>query len=125
MRNKNSAELADAVVGMESPAGQESLIASVRALPFLMPKVRTIRMLGSTAVFMPWVSMGRLQAYWTPDECVWDIAAGALLVQEAGGVVTDAKGNPYTIRARSLVASSNAKIHNSILEILRESNAYV
>lgn len=110
--------LSSAMVGMESPAGQESLEMCVKAIQPLMPRVRTIRMLGSSAVMLPWVAKGRLTAYWTPDECAWDIAAGSLLVQEAGGRVTDLEGNDYTLRTRSLV-SSNGKVHNALLEVLQ------
>ena len=67
---------------------------------------------------LPWVANGRLTAYWTPDECAWDIAAGSLIVQEAGGVVTDLQGHEYTLRTRSLVAS-NGKVHDDLLEVLQ------
>lgn len=110
--------LGDAVVGMESPAGQKSLQQCSKAIQPLMPLVRTIRMLGSSAVMLPWVANGRLTAYWTPDECAWDIAAGSLIVQEAGGVVTDLQGHEYTLRTRSLVAS-NGKVHDDLLEVLQ------
>lgn len=110
--------LGNAVVGMESPAGQESLEVCVKAIQPLMPKVRTIRMLGSSAVMLPWVANGRLTAYWTPDESSWDIAAGALIVQESGGKVTDLQGNDYTLRTRSLLAS-NAKVHDELLNVLQ------
>eukprot|EP00539_Tryblionella_compressa_P002080 CAMPEP_0178734886 /NCGR_PEP_ID=MMETSP0744-20121128/1589_1 /TAXON_ID=913974 /ORGANISM="Nitzschia punctata, Strain CCMP561" /LENGTH=327 /DNA_ID=CAMNT_0020387209 /DNA_START=194 /DNA_END=1177 /DNA_ORIENTATION=+ len=114
--------LEDAIVGAESPAGAKALEMSVKGINQLMPQVRTIRMLGSSAVFLPWVASGRLTAYWTPDECAWDIAAGALLVSEAGGRVTDAKGYDYTLRTRSLVAS-NGMVHDDILAVLREAEA--
>ena len=110
--------LGDAVVGMESPAGQESLEQCLKAITPLMPKTRTVRMLGSSAVMLPWVANGRLTAYWTPDECAWDIAAGSLILQEAGGRVTDIQGNYYTLRTRSLVAS-NGKVHDALLEVLQ------
>ena len=109
--------LGDATVGMKSPGGQESLEQCVKAIQPLMPAVRTIRMLGSSALMLPWVANGRLTAYWTPDECAWDIAAGALIVQEAGGKVTDLEGKSYTLRTRSLV-SSNGRVHEALLEIL-------
>lgn len=111
--------LGDAVVAMESPAGQESLEQCLQAMRPLMPKVRTIRMLGSSAVMLPWVANGRLTAYWTPDECAWDIAAGALILQEAGGKVTDLEGKDFTLRTRSLVGS-NGKVHDALLRVLQE-----
>jgi myo-inositol-1(or 4)-monophosphatase len=109
--------LGDAVVGMESPAGQESLEQCLQAIVPLMPKCRTIRMLGSSAVMLPWVANGRLTAYWTPDECAWDIAAGALILQEAGGRVTDFEGNDFTLRTRNLVGS-NGNVHDALLDVL-------
>ena len=112
-------KIGDAVVAMESPAGQESLENALKGIAPLMPKVRTIRMLGSSAVMLPWVANGRLTSYWTPDECAWDIAAGSLIVLEAGGIVTDLAGNPYTIRTRQIVASNNEKVHDSILGVLQ------
>jgi myo-inositol-1(or 4)-monophosphatase len=111
--------MGDAVVGMESPAGQKSLQLALQGIVPLMPRVRTIRMLGSSAVMLPWVANGRLTCYWTPDECAWDIAAGALIVMEAGGTVTDLAGAPYTLRTRKLIAS-NGKVHNDILKVLQE-----
>jgi myo-inositol-1(or 4)-monophosphatase len=111
--------IGDAVVGMESPAGQESLEVALKGIEPLMPKVRTIRMLGSSAVMLPWVADGRLTAYWTPDECAWDIAAGSLIVMEAGGRVTELSGKAYSLRSRSLVAS-NGKVHDEILRILQD-----
>ncbi|KAL3934953.1 MAG: hypothetical protein SGBAC_009430 [Bacillariaceae sp.] len=111
--------LGEAVVGMESPAGEESLQQCLQGIEPLMKSVRTVRMLGSSAVFLPWVANGRLTAYWTPDECAWDIAAGVLMVQEAGGRCTDILGQEYNLRTRNLIAS-NGKIHDGLLKVLRE-----
>ncbi len=49
---------------MGSPPGDESLAMSLRALPVLMPKVRSVRMIGSAAIMLAWVADGRLSAYW-------------------------------------------------------------
>mmetsp|Transcript_33875 Transcript_33875/g.133020 ORF Transcript_33875/g.133020 Transcript_33875/m.133020 type:complete len:85 (+) Transcript_33875:988-1242(+) len=65
-----------------------------------------MRMLGSAAVMYGWVACGRLTAYWEPDLHSWDSAAGAILVTEAGGRITDLHGNDYTVRTRSLLASN-------------------
>jgi myo-inositol-1(or 4)-monophosphatase len=111
--------IGDAVVGMESPAGQDSLEVALKGIVPLMPKVRTIRMLGSSALMLPWVANGRLTAYWTPDECAWDIAAGSLIVMEAGGRVTELSGKKYSLRSRSLLAS-NGKVHDEILKVLQD-----
>ena len=62
---------------------------SLAAFLVLMPKVRTIQMLGSAALMLAWVANGRLTAYWEYDLSSWDVAAGSILIEEAGGSMTD------------------------------------
>ncbi len=59
--------LGDAIVAMGSPPASESMAMSLAALPVLMPRVRTVRMLGSAALMLAWVADGRLTAYWEYD----------------------------------------------------------
>lgn len=112
-------ELGDAVVAMGSPPGEVSMQMSLKGAQALMPKVRTIRMLGSAAIMLAWIANGRLTAYWEYDLSSWDIAAGALIVQEAGGKFTDLEGNPFTLRTRKTVAT-NGKIHGELMTVLNE-----
>lgn len=84
-----------------------------------MPKVRTIRMLGSAAIMLAWVANGRLTCYWEYDLSSWDIAAGALLVTEAGGKFTDLAGTNFSLRNRKICAS-NGLVHEDILKVLRD-----
>lgn len=114
-------ELGDAIVAMGSPPAAESLQMSLNALPALMPKVRTIRMLGSAALMLAWVANGRLTAYWEYDLSSWDVAAGALLVTEAGGKFTDLEDNPYDLRIRKICASNGGNVHSELLSTLHES----
>ena len=115
------AKLGDAVVAMGSPPGEESLKMSLMGVQALMPKVRTIRMLGSAALMLAWIANGRLTAYWEYDLSSWDIAAGALIVQEAGGNFTDLAGDPFTLRTRK-IAASNGNIHQDLLDVLNDAN---
>lgn len=64
---RGPSSLAESLVAMGSPPGEESLAMSLRALPVLMPKVRSIRMIGSAAIMLAWVADGRLSAYWEYD----------------------------------------------------------
>lgn len=112
--------IGDAVVAMGSPPADESMQMSLKGVQALMPKVRTIRMIGSAAVMLAWVANGRLTCYWEYDLSSWDISAGALLIQEAGGRFTDLEGNDFTLRTRKMCAS-NGIIHNEILNVLNES----
>lgn len=115
----SQATLGDAIVAMGSPPATESMAMSLKGVAALMPKVRTIRMLGSAALMLAWVANGRLTCYWEYDLSSWDISAGALIIQEAGGRFTDLEGNDFTLRTRKICAS-NGKIHDETLRVLRE-----
>ena len=111
--------LGDAIVAMGSPPGEESLNMSLLGIKALMPKVRTIRMLGSAALMLAWVANGRLTCYWEYDLSSWDIAAGALLVQEAGGRFSSLKNEDFNLSERRICAS-NGKVHDAVIETLNE-----
>lgn len=112
--------IGDAIVAMGSPPAVESMEMSLAALPVLMPKVRTIRMLGSAALMLAWVANGRLTAYWEYDLSSWDVAAGSILIEEAGGVMTDLKNERWNLRTRKICGSNGGKVHEEILEVLNE-----
>ncbi|GKY94759.1 hypothetical protein MPSEU_000441300 [Mayamaea pseudoterrestris] len=120
----------EAIVAMGSPPAEESMKMSIKGVTALMPKVRTIRMLGSAALMLAWVANGRLTCYWEYDLSVthcygtklsscWDIAAGALLVKEAGGRCTDLAGADFDLRTRKMCAS-NGNVHDEIIDTLNE-----
>ena len=74
---------------------------------------------GSAALDLCHVAMGRLDAYWELDLDPWDMAAGALIVREAGGKVTHVDGSLFGIYGRS-VAASNGLVHPELLKALEE-----
>jgi myo-inositol-1(or 4)-monophosphatase len=111
--------IGDAIVAMGSPPAEESMKMSLKGIQALMPRVRTIRMLGSAAIMLAWVANGRLTCYWEYDLSSWDIAAGALIVTEAGGRFTDLAGDDYSLRTRKICAS-NGNVHDEVLRVLRD-----
>ena len=112
-------DLGDAVIAMGSPPGDESMQMTLKGIQSLMPKVRTIRMLGSAAIMLAWTASGRLTGYWEYDLSSWDIAAGSLLIQEAGGKFTDLEGNDFNLRNRK-VCATNGSVHDALLKVLNE-----
>ena len=80
----------------------------LRGMAAVGARARTLRMLGSAAIMLAWVSCGRLSAYFEADLNAWDTAAGVLLVREAGGVVTALDGAPHGIATRPIIASNRA-----------------
>ena len=79
---------------------------------------RAVRRLGSAAIDLCYVAAGRLDGFWEQSLHPWDVAAGALIIQEAGGRVTDLAGGPYSSRAGNLIAS-NGHIHGAMVEIIQ------
>ncbi|HBC94577.1 MAG TPA: inositol monophosphatase [Pelotomaculum sp.] len=77
-----------------------------------------LRALGSAALELAYISCGRLTGFWENTLMPWDVAAGSLLVEEAGGKVTDLAGNPLALRRYLSIAASNGLIHHALLQSL-------
>jgi myo-inositol-1(or 4)-monophosphatase len=76
-----------------------------------------VRRLGSAALDLCWVACGRFDGFWEHNLQAWDAAAGFLIVNEAGGCVTDFKGQPYSPYQKQLLAT-NGRIHGQMLEAI-------
>src|SRR4051812_7094361 len=74
-----------------------------------------VRRLGSAAIDLCWVASGRFDGFYEHKLNAWDSAAGFLIVEEAGGKVTDLKGNPYNPYQPGIIAT-NGKIHDELIK---------
>lgn len=83
----------------------------------LMDRVAGIRRYGSSALDLAWVAAGRYEAYWETALKSWDIAAGILLVKEAGGTVSELDGGTGMMASGSVLAS-NGQVHDEVRTIL-------
>ncbi len=81
-------------------------------------RAQGIRRMGAAALDLCYVASGRLDGYWELKLHPWDTAAGVVIVEEAGGQVTDLQGNPYSIYGTGIVAS-NGQFHNEMVDVLR------
>lgn len=95
---------------------RERNLAIVRAF---LPAAQSVRRLGSAALCLAYVACGRLEGYWDLDLKPWDLAAGALLVREAGGCVSAPTGADFSIENPELVAS-NGHVHRAMLAAMQE-----
>jgi myo-inositol-1(or 4)-monophosphatase len=86
----------------------------------LLMEGQGVRRLGSAALDLAYIASGRLDGYWEVFLNPWDKAAGLLLVQEAGGVVTDFKNKPANSYEPNTLAT-NGKIHQQMLAVLGKS----
>ena len=108
-----------AVLGVGIPfAGkprQERFHAEMRRL---VPRVSGVRRVGAGAIDMAYVACGRYDAYWEQSVSAWDLAAGVVIVREAGGIVTDTAGGALRIDNGTVLACT-PQLHDSLLEQLQ------
>ena len=78
-----------------------------------------VRQIGSAALEMCMVASGRVESFFMIGVRAWDIAAGWIMVKEAGGKVTDFDGDPFTLHSKNLLAT-NGKIHDEIASIVKK-----
>ncbi|MFZ1105527.1 MAG: inositol monophosphatase family protein [Hyphomicrobiaceae bacterium] len=96
--------------------GHERFLAECKGL---MGQVAGIRRTGSAAIDLAWVAAGRFDGYIERGLSPWDLAAGLLLVREAGGLVTDAQGGKRMLETGDIVAA-NAQVHRAMLDLLAQ-----
>jgi myo-inositol-1(or 4)-monophosphatase len=82
-----------------------------------LTRVQAIRQTGSSALNLCYIASGRIDGYWEQGIAPWDVAAGALMVTEAGGVVSDMRGGPFRSDDRAIVAS-NGLLHDQLLAVI-------
>jgi myo-inositol-1(or 4)-monophosphatase len=83
-------------------------------------RTQRVRRLGSAALDLSYVAAGRFDGYWELHLYPWDMAAGGIIVSEAGGVLTDLSGQPVNLASRPSIVTGNPLIHQEILKVLHE-----
>lgn len=127
IRTSGRDSLSDALLAVYLPVrgrGADSIKDKQRILAqlaVLMSQSAGVRRAGSAALDLAYVASGRLDGFWEKGLCIWDVAAGILLVKEAGGFVSHSSGEKVfrsTVEKMELMASNNA-LHQALLEILQ------
>ena len=114
------ARLAEAVVACGLPHyGRGDLALARHEIAAAQQNFAGLRRYGAATLDLAWVACGRLDAYWERDLAPWDLAAGSLLVREAGGFVSDCDGKGDIFTARQVVAG-NDTMHRELLRLLKE-----
>ncbi len=112
--------LGEAIVGCGLPHyGRGDLALARFEIAAAQQNFAGLRRYGSASLDLAWVAAGRLDAYWERDLSPWDMAAGVLLVREAGGFVSDLDGGD-AILAKGHVAAGNETMHRELLRLLSE-----
>ena len=101
----------------ESAAGAWRPRRFDKILGAVSPEVAGIRRFGSAALDLAWVAAGRFDGFWEEDFQLWDVAAGIVLVREAGGYVTDFRGGEAGV-ANGQMLAANDQLHNRLHKLV-------
>ena len=117
---EDATRLDEVIVGVgfyyDRGAMMEATLAAIRDLK--LKQIHGIRRFGTASLDLCAVALGRYGAYFEYELSPWDFAAGRLFVEEAGGTVTTARGEPLPLAKSSLLAS-NGPLHGPMLEVVR------
>lgn len=86
----------------------------------VVQECQAIRRCGSAALNLAYVASGRLDAFWATHINAWDVAAGVLLIREAGGIVSGRNGNSFDLRNPHFVSAANDHLHRDLFRVLAE-----
>jgi myo-inositol-1(or 4)-monophosphatase len=109
--------LRDGLLATGFPYDQARFHRALRSFESLSLKSLAVRRAGSAALDLCYVACGRLEGYWEHRVNSWDVAAGVLLVQQSGGLVTRPDGAPFTLDTPEILAA-NPQLHSQLVEAL-------
>ncbi len=112
-------ELAASLVATGFPTQKRHKSANIHFYYQVNMRSHGVRRAGSAALDLCSVAAGRMEAFWEFGLNPWDVAAGKVLIEEAGGRLTDMKGEPHSLRSPHLLAS-NGLVHNALLQVFDE-----
>ncbi|GAC1465837.1 MAG: inositol monophosphatase family protein [Chloroflexota bacterium] len=112
-------DISRAVVHVTTDFEARGMQEGLQDLNALQQHVLRTRNLGSAALGLAYVGSGRLDAMVHRHAHTWDYGAGALLVREAGGCITEADGSPYSEASTSILAAATQGLHRALLDLLR------
>jgi myo-inositol-1(or 4)-monophosphatase len=109
-------EVSRSVVATGQPYDVEETGRNIAQIERLA-RTASVRITGSAALHLAYVAAGRLEAFWEPGLSPWDYAAGALLVMEAGGHISDMQGRAFHLDCHDVLAT-NGRIHDELVRLL-------
>jgi myo-inositol-1(or 4)-monophosphatase len=115
-----AARLADSLASTGFPSRKRHANVNIHFYHQMAMASHGVRRTGSAAIDLAYVASGRLDAFWEFGLNPWDMAAGILLVSEAGGRVSDMNGSLHTMPTSRHILADNGQIHDEILELFGE-----
>jgi myo-inositol-1(or 4)-monophosphatase len=106
IRVSSIATVRDSLISTGFPSDYQRQVRNLRAWEKVSREAQALRRTGSTAINLAYVACGRFDGYWCYDNWPWDVLPGAVLVQEAGGKLTDTDGGPFDPFRMDVIATN-------------------
>lgn len=110
--------LQDSMVVASLPVASRPDNPAVKRFLDVMPHVQTVQRTGSAALNLAYIACGRIDAFWSTSLKPWDMAAGAVLVEAAGGRISKMDGGPFDVSVADLLSSNGTEIHDHLRDVL-------
>ncbi len=120
IRTSRVGELANALAAVGFPPGVDRHAPDVLVFLEAIERCQAIRRTGSAALNLCYLAAGRFDVFWSFSTKIWDVAAGALILQEAGGSITATDGGPFVFEDGTFLAASNKKLHEELQALVRQ-----
>lgn len=118
LQTRENRTLKDAIAATGWPYDQTLVDLVMHSLTLVQKEVQEVRVLGACSLEMCYVAAGFIDVYWELGLFPWDLAAGSLIVSEAGGTVTDLDGSDFDLSTGRVLAAANKFLHSGAVSIL-------
>ncbi len=99
---------------------QDDLNDVIEKIRIILPRCQDIRRLGSAAIDLCFIARGTYEGYYEMNLKAWDVSAGIIILQEAGGKFTNLSGDKYTLFEDKYIVASNGLIHDELITLLNQ-----
>ncbi len=118
IRPTMTTRLNDALLVASLPRRASATDCAMRRFVRAVPLAESVQRTGSAALNLAYVACGRIDAFWSSSLKPWDMAAGALLVTEAGGRISSVSSEKFSVDGSEIVASNGTGLHDAVVELL-------
>ena len=120
IRTSTVANLSEALAAVGFPPGVQEDSPDLKVFLKALPQCQAIRRTGSAALNLSYLAAGRFDLLWSLSTSIWDVAAGALLIREAGGVVTSPNGGDLVLNQGHLLAAANEPLFGQLSTLVAQ-----
>jgi myo-inositol-1(or 4)-monophosphatase len=118
IQNSGQMDIEQSLVAVSFPARIDVSSRELQDFLVVLPHCQAFRRMGSAALNLCYVAAGSLDAYWATSTKIWDIAAGALIVQEAGAAITGLSGETLDVKTGKFVAAATRELGTQLVKLL-------